>query len=674
MRKRIKKLLPILFLLFVIPLTVWLALQVQEIRKRAGGGEPANIIIDAQKSLGILPRLWENLAQGGEKNTDLNQSIIKEKIPPFNIKYIRIDHLYGTLDGNQIVIAEGQYNWEPLDKRIAEILALGAKPLLSLSYMPQAISGGDHLSTPTNWGQWQRVIKDTIEHFSGKIDNVYYEVWNEPDHSDFGAWNFSSKNYLLLYKYAVLGANAAKTTHPFKIGGPGVADPLRCVVAQLPFTSCREFWIKGFLDFVALENLRLDFVSWHRYHKRISQFVSDIESVDSWILESGLKVMPEKLITEWGSDPGNHVWHDSSFDTGHIVYGIAKMTGKVDKAFFFEIRDGILDDGAEIPGRWGIFDHSGRVKDKYFAFDYLSKLQGERLDVGGEGSFVGAIATKNNDEYQVLVSYDPVGVSLNQGLIPLSFINLPVGKYEINYEGRGGVFPTAQEKGSLDGKLSTQVTLLPGSFVLITVKKTGDLYSFEPAKYGQGIVQNEKVLPLTLTLPSIFTGETGTVKIIAKANINNREAKKEVLIEIPLTTDQVIGIYKQPIGFAQGLAAGIFLKDKEATPVKIVSGSVTNWKNEEFNEIIFSWSKNSLSLILNGKVIAEERDAKVIIRGQATGLLYLCRRLDGSLTTPCTIDELAVYNRIVTAFNEPPPYQLETGVVLLRHFEGNNEK
>ena len=71
---------------------------------------------------------------------------------------------------------------------------------------------GDITGTPTDWGAYQLVIQKTVEHLSKDrgIDNVMYEVWNEPDL--FGGWKtYGPKNYLTLYSYAAHGADTKNT-------------------------------------------------------------------------------------------------------------------------------------------------------------------------------------------------------------------------------------------------------------------------------------------------------------------------------------------------------------------------------------------------------------------------------------------------------------------------------
>jgi hypothetical protein len=190
-------------------------------------GIPANIIVNTKSNQGVLQPIWQNLAQGGEEKNlrfdELNPLI--KKLQP---RYIRIDHLYdfyNPVSKNNGVLT---YDWAALDNAVDQILATGALPFFSLSYMPPAIAATDIVSPPTDWNDWSLVIQATVQHYSGRgdknLNNVIYEVWNEPDL--FGDWKlYGPKDYRTLYTYAVKGAQKATNVNNFKIGGPAITAP-----------------------------------------------------------------------------------------------------------------------------------------------------------------------------------------------------------------------------------------------------------------------------------------------------------------------------------------------------------------------------------------------------------------------------------------------------------------
>ncbi|MDZ4209658.1 MAG: hypothetical protein U1C56_00600, partial [Candidatus Curtissbacteria bacterium] len=176
-------------------------------------GDIADLDIDVL-SIFSASEGWRNFAQGGEEKGRQLAPILNQ-VKTLKPAYIRIDHIY---DYYNVVSKDASgnllFNWTELDLMVKDILAVGAKPFLSLSYMPTQISkNGDITDLPASWFDWEALVTATIEHYSSTsgsgIENVYYEVWNEPDlFGDFKA--YGEKNYLDLYYHSALAASRAK--------------------------------------------------------------------------------------------------------------------------------------------------------------------------------------------------------------------------------------------------------------------------------------------------------------------------------------------------------------------------------------------------------------------------------------------------------------------------------
>ncbi len=412
----------LVILLLTLPLLVFLVQKAQYYLSRATG-TPANIMVETKNVLGPLPQPWQALAQGGEETAGrLNQtiSLVKNLSP----KYIRVDHLY---DGYQVVGGNKNggmtYDFSKLDLLVNDILATGAKPLLSLSYMPPAISSGNVTDPPSNWQDWQQVVKTTVEHYSGvrnrNLSDVYYEVWNEPDL--FGQWKtYGSKDYRLLYAYAVKGAESAQNVNAFKIGGPAT-------------TAFYKNWLEEFVKYVYENKLRLDFFSWHKYSLAPQEFLDDINFIDLLLTGHGGSYLLPKFITEWGSNSENSSIHDGGFDAAHTVATIRQILGRADLAFTFEIKDGPPPQGKTYWGRWGILTHESvglLKKPRYFALSLLNQMSGQRLQVGGEGTWVTGFAAKEGKAVKLmLVNYDREATHSEN--VPVTFSGLEPGKYKL---------------------------------------------------------------------------------------------------------------------------------------------------------------------------------------------------------------------------------------------------
>jgi len=359
---------------------------------------------------------WNNFAQGGEETDGMLGEVVSQ-VAALEPSYIRIDHIYdfydvvGRNESGQLI-----YDWSELDQEINAILAMGAVPFLSLSYMPQVISSGSEVGIPVRWEDWSEVVRNTVEHVSGTgnlaIADVYYEVWNEPD--IFGEFKLDGKkSYLDLYRYAERGARSASGVLPFKIGGPAT-------------TALYKNWVDRFLSFVDENNLRLDYYSWHRYSEDIGELDKDYVNVSKWLQQYPKFRDLELVVSESGHNTENHPGYDNGFSAIHAIATNIASFNKISKVFAFELKDGPGD--KKYWGRWGMLTHENfgtpEEKPRYKAFQFLNKMKGSWYPVFGQGTWVGALAATDGKIIRTMVvNYDPFGRHYEN--VPINFINLP---------------------------------------------------------------------------------------------------------------------------------------------------------------------------------------------------------------------------------------------------------
>ncbi len=419
-----KQIISIIFLLVIIAGTIYSASQLKVVREffSKASGEPANLVVNTTGVIGPMPRPWRNLAQGGEDHAWRIQPI-QGQVNALNPEYIRVDHIYDFYDIVQGTPGNISFDFSKFDLLLDDILASGAKPYIALSYMPPAISSGDIVSPPVNWSDWQLTIQKTIEHVSGTrgIADVYYEVWNEPDL--FGGWKYyGDRNYITMYDYAARGAANARTTQPYKLGGPGI-------------TALYENWFNAMLKYSTENNVRMDFFSWHRYNHDIDQYKKDMEQVRNWVTAFPQKDgLMEFHITEWGHDSENHAGYDGNYGAAHTTAGAIEMVGIVERAFVFEIQDGKDPEGKEYWGRWGLLTHNdfgAKQKPRYRALKMLDSIGDQRLQILGKGSWVKALAARDDDgNTEVVISnFDTRGTHAET--VPLTFDNIQPGSFTV---------------------------------------------------------------------------------------------------------------------------------------------------------------------------------------------------------------------------------------------------
>ena len=419
-----KHLIYLVFALLSLPLVLAISNSVQRLLSRAAP-QPARIVIDTLSPSGVIPDSFISFAQGGEEFPPMLHNVSAE-MKELSPRYIRLDHIY---DSYGIVKRENKgftYDFSQLDQTIDDILAMGALPFFSLSYMPPSFTqSGSVIDSPSDWNNWKDLVQKTIEHYSGSqeknLTNVYYEVWNEPELPQFGSWKLSSeKDYRILYYYAEKGANAAENVNQFFLGGPAVG-------------SYYSSWVRNFLSYVKQNKLRLDFYSWHRYHKKPDIFTSDAINI-----RKDLSLFPEYatlplILSEWGIESENTSLNNTDAAAAFAVSAISKFQNSINLAFSFEVKDGPPPTG----GKWGLFTHekdtsSLSPKPRFKAFSALSKMKGNRLNLSGSDTFVDGFAAKESQTIRAILSnYDLA--SKNTENVPVTFTGLSPASYLLTY-------------------------------------------------------------------------------------------------------------------------------------------------------------------------------------------------------------------------------------------------
>ncbi len=448
----------ILALLVFIPLLIAVVYKTTQLVSKASGTK-ATIVIDTQTKLEeINTDFFHAFAQGGEEAGDMIAPVLQET-KALSPKVIRLDHIFDHYD---VVSKNGStlsFDFSKLDTAVNTILATGAKPFLSLSFMPQAIAkDGVVINPPNDWNDWATVVQKTIEHYSGKsgknISGMYYEVWNEPDLDQFGSWKLSGeKNYLTLYRYAATGANQANNVNPFMFGGPAT-------------TGLYKNWILGVIN----TGSRLDFFSWHSYLANPKQFTTDQHNLSGWLMAYPAYTTKPTIITEFGFTGAKSTAYGTSFGTAHTASVLRELiSGGPTYLFSFELVDG---PNQENGSGWGLITHptnGKKIKPRYYVYSFFDAMKGTRLQLSGEGSWVtGFASVKNNIIKVLLVNFDAKGTHTEQ--VPVTFMHLPNGTYTYKETILSGKTTQSQETVT-NGVLKKTVVATPQSVIQLEVQR-----------------------------------------------------------------------------------------------------------------------------------------------------------------------------------------------------------
>lgn len=448
-------LVSILALIIFLPLML-LAVQNIAVLITRATGKPANIVVNTKTILEpIDTNFYHAFSQGGEEAGDMLAPVVAD-IRALRPRVIRLDHLYDHY--NVDVSSDGTITgWGSLDAAVSSILATGAKPLLALSYMPPSIAqGGSVINPPNDWNAWARVVQQTIEHFSGRggrnLSGIYYEVWNEPDLAQFGGWKYSGdKNYITLYHYSSVGASSAANVNTFYLGGPAT-------------TGLYKAWILALIR----SGNRVNFLSWHTYQTDPAAYDRDERNIITWLLPYPNYTLIPKLITEFGFTGDKSPQYGTSYAAAHAAAVISELiTGAPTYLLSFQPIDG---PNQQSGSGWGLITHSDnglKKKPRYYVYNFIDTMAGNRLALSGEGTWVTGFASTKDDVIRVMLT-NFRGYTEN---VPVTFRDVNSGAYTLRLRYLFGsdtnipvqvTGPTYQRK----------VPLTPNNVVILELSKT----------------------------------------------------------------------------------------------------------------------------------------------------------------------------------------------------------
>jgi hypothetical protein len=247
-------------------------------------------------------------------------------------------------------------------------------------------------------------------------------------------------------------------TNLFEIGGPAT-------------TGLYQNWLETLIKYVDKNNLRMDFISWHKYTTDLELFEKDVLAARSWAENIPTLVNLKYYVTEWGFNSENDKGYDERSGAIHFLAASRTMVGAVNRAFAFEIKDG---SGPEkFWGRWGMLTHekygTPEKKPRYKAMEFINGLFPYRLSVSGEGSWVKSLASTNdNGDIKIMVAnYDPKGTHVEA--VPMTLENLPKGEFTItrqNFMGESRSLKVATTSATW----KTSEYFEPNSAAMFTIK------------------------------------------------------------------------------------------------------------------------------------------------------------------------------------------------------------
>ena len=238
---------------------------------------PAGVVrvgVDAAAVTGQLDRVWrmvgaERLSQLRLDGTAANEVIAAEFAAALRAARsdlgVRLVRAHAILHDDNAVVrrqADGRlrFDFSRVDAIYDQLLGLGLRPVVELSFMPAALAADPDqtvftyrgiISPPADWAEWRTVVTELTAHLVDRygLDEVTqwaFEVWNEPNLAVF--WPGSQQDYLRLYAESAIAVKSVDAR--LLVGGPS--------------TAAAE-WIELLAEYATDSDLPLDFISTHTY-------------------------------------------------------------------------------------------------------------------------------------------------------------------------------------------------------------------------------------------------------------------------------------------------------------------------------------------------------------------------------------------------------------------------
>lgn len=294
----------------------------------------------------------------------------------------------------QTASGEAVYDWTKIDRVYDQLLSIGMKPFVELTFMPRAMASGQktifwwkgNITPPASYDKWDDLIHALVQHLTSRygaaeVKTWFFEVWNEPNLNIF--WSGTQADYFHLYEGTV---RAIKSVDPdYRVGGPA---------------SAGGAWIPEFIWFCHDNNVPVDFVASHTYgviegfadvdgRKRLlldpnpDAIVGDVAGMAHRIATSPLPNLP-LYVTEWSASysPRDPV-HDSYFSAPYILDKIKRSGSTAACMSYWTFSDQFEENGpppSPFHGGFGLLNDQGLPKPAFFAYRFLNQLGNSELN------------------------------------------------------------------------------------------------------------------------------------------------------------------------------------------------------------------------------------------------------------------------------------------------------
>ena len=393
---------------------------------------PIEIITSTSQSGRTLNHYWSECVGAGRACEGLRaawQDQLRTVVKDCGFRYLRF---HGLFHDDMFVYREVDgrvtYNFQYVDELFDKLLEIGIRPFVEFGFCPGDLATEQGTvfwwkangAPPKDFGKWAELIEKTVRHWIDRygMDEVrkwYFEVWNEPNLSQF--FRGTKSQYFELYKVTVQTVKAIDAQ--LRVGGPatsafvpdarfdGEKEDASCQgstleAADIDVLDWRPVWVEQFLKFCAQNRRPVDFVSTHPYPtdwaldehgkgRRLARGVGatphDVALLRSIVSASAYK-KAEIHLTEWSTSPSPRDFtHDTLHAAAYVVKAIVESLGVVESLSYWTFTDIFEENGAGdsiFHGGFGMINLQGIVKPVFHIYRFLNAL-GDQCIGRGDG-------------------------------------------------------------------------------------------------------------------------------------------------------------------------------------------------------------------------------------------------------------------------------------------------
>lgn len=374
------------------------------------------------------------------------QDMVRRMQKDIGYRYVKF---HGILSDEMMVYMEDRngrplYSFTMVDKVIDFLMEVGLKPLVQLSFMPQALASDPdklidmwHFNTspPKSMKKWNDLVHALLTHLisrygQSEVRSWLFCVWNEPDGAveSFG-WKDADQFYRFFKEtYDTVKAVDSRLHFgtPSLLIGPGLDQQ----------------WTMDFFRYSIEHNCVSDFLNIHYYDNSFSPDINDSDrfSLDnlSWnkaplnedpfaftkfinsIKYNNKRMKMQSMpvyLTEWNLTVSHRdLINDTCFKSCYLIKNLLENYDRLESFGYWCLTDFIEElqlPNALFHGGLGMMTYNGIPKAHYNTFKFLTAL-GDTLIAKGNGYFV---TRKVNHIVMILYNYEHFSKLFASGIL-----------------------------------------------------------------------------------------------------------------------------------------------------------------------------------------------------------------------------------------------------------------